>query len=243
MRADTELRYLKGVGPRRAEKLSEVGIDTAEDLLYVLPFRYEDRRSFATIADLETGAERTLDVTVVSSRLIRTRRRNFTIFEAEVEDASGRIRAVWYNRRYLEGAFKPGRRAVLFGKSVVDRYGHTVLQNPDYEFLDEDDVQGLHTGRIVPVYRKLADLTSRVLRQLQHRALEALDESTLAPRVPADIAASHDTMPRIDALREVHFPPNDIDLGALAERRTRAHRSLAFEEIFLVQLALALRQF
>ena len=69
---------------------------------------------------------------------------------------------------------------------VVNRYGRTVLENPDYEFLDEEDTQGIHTGRIVPVYRKLADLTPRVLRQLLYRALADLDAGTLSPRVPAE---------------------------------------------------------
>ena len=197
MRADTELRYLKGVGPKRAEKLAEAGFERIEDLLYALPFRYEDRRSFATIDDLETGAVRTIEVSVISSRLIRTRRRNFTIFEAEVEDASGAIRAVWYNRRYLEAAFTPGRRVVLFGKTVVKR-GRTVLENPDYEFLDEEDRHGIHTGRIVPVYRKLADLTPRVLRQLLFRALADLDaacrvrERVARPSFPSTIRAAYE---------------------------------------------------
>lgn len=241
MRADTELRYLKGVGPRRAEKLAEAGFELLEDLLYVLPFRYEDRRSFATIDELEIGAVRTIEVSVVSSRLIRTRRRNFTIFEAEVEDESGQVRAVWYNRRYLEAAFTAGRRVVLFGKTVVKR-GRTVLENPDYEFLDAEDTQGIHTGRIVPVYRKLADLTPRMLRQLLYRALADLDEGTLSERVPAEISGRHDLMPRIEALRRVHFPEPDADLVELHERRTAAHRTLAFEEIFLVQSALAIRR-
>ena len=241
MQADTELRYLKGVGPRRAEKLAEAGFACIEDLLYVLPFRYEDRRSFATIADLETGAVRTIEVSVVSSRLIRTRRRNFTIFEADLEDATGQVRAVWYNRRYLEPAFTPGRRVVLFGKTVVKR-GRTVLENPDHEFLDEEDKLGIHTGRIVPVYRKLADLTPRVLRQLLYRALSELEPDTLPQRVPEEIAARHDLMPRFAALRDVHFPAPEADLDELHERRTAAHRTLAFEEIFLVQLALATRR-
>ncbi len=241
MRADTELRYLKGVGPRRAEKLAAAGYETVEDLLYVLPFRYEDRRSFATIAELVIGEVRTIEASVVSARLIRTRRRNFTIFEAEVEDSSGRIRVVWYNRPYMANAFKPDRRVVLFGRAQVKR-GRTVLENPDFEFLDEEDTQGIHTGRIVPVYRKLADLTPRVLRQLIHRALSELDPDTLSPRVPEEIALRHELLPRIEALRGVHFPGPEIELETLHERRTAAHRALAFEEIFLVQLALATRR-
>ena len=77
MRFDTELRYLKGVGPARAAKLAEASVVTVEDLLYVLPFRYEDRRRFARIAELLAGGpDTTLDVTVESARLIRTRTRD-----------------------------------------------------------------------------------------------------------------------------------------------------------------------
>ena len=83
MRAEDELRYLKGVGPARAEKLAAESLLTVEDLLYVMPFRWEDRRAFARVADLLPGGpEVTLDVRVQDSRLIRTRKRNFSIFQA-----------------------------------------------------------------------------------------------------------------------------------------------------------------
>ena len=72
--AATPLRFLKGVGPGRAAKLEEAGVSTLEDLLYVFPFRWEDRRSFSRVAALAPGAgETTLDVRVVSAKLIRTR--------------------------------------------------------------------------------------------------------------------------------------------------------------------------
>jgi ATP-dependent DNA helicase RecG len=240
-----ELRYLKGVGPRRAERLAAEGVVTAEDLLYVLPFRYEDRRAYAAAADLQPGgAEVSLDLRVRSSRLIRTRRAGFTIFEALLEDASGSIRGVWYNQSYLERVLAPGRRAVFFGRPVADRRGRVqvVLENPEVEVLDEQDAEGIHTGRIVPVYRKLAGLSSRMLRGLIHRALESLEGDALGELVPRDVQHRLALMERLEALRTVHFPPKDADLGALADRRTRAHRSLAFEEIFVVQLALALRR-
>ena len=241
--ADTELRYLKGVGPHRAEKLREAGLETIEDLLYVLPFRYEDRRAFTRIAALvPLSAEATLAVRVVRSRLIRTRRPGFTIFQADLEDESGSIRAIWYNQPYLERLFVAGRRAVIFGRPSLDRYGRDlVLENPDYEFLEEEDAEGIHTGRIVPVYRKLADLSSRVQRNLIYRALEGLEPPMTGP-VPDDVAARHGLLDRIRALREVHFPVSDASLEALAARTTTAQRMLAFEEIFLLQLALAVRR-
>ncbi len=241
--ARTELRYLKGVGPRRADSLRESGLETVEDLLYVLPFRWEDRRAFRRVADLAAGdPDAALDVRVVRSRLIRTRRPGFTIFEAILADASGSVRSIWYNQPYLERVFREGRRAVVFGRPSLDRYGRdVVLENPDYETLDDDDAEGIHTGRIVPVYRKLAGLSSRVQRNLIWRALGSVG-GPLAETVPAPAASRHRLLERLEALREVHFPPPDASLVDLDRRATPAQRVLAFEEIFLLQLALAVRR-
>jgi ATP-dependent DNA helicase RecG len=243
IRAETELRYLKGVGPRRAARLAERNLATVEDLLYHLPFRYEDRRAFAAIADLAPGGgERTVAAEVESSRLIRTRRRGFTIFQAELVDSSGRIRAVWYNRPYLGRVLVAGCRVVLFGRATRDRYDRVVLENPDYERLDAEDAEGIHTGRIVPVYRKLGDLGTHALRRLIHRALAEVGPSTVPDVVPAEVARRNGLQSRLEALRAVHFPADGTDLDDLAERRTRAHLTLAFEEAYLLQLALALRR-
>jgi ATP-dependent DNA helicase RecG len=108
--------------------------------------------------------------------------------------------------------------------------------------LEDSDAEGVHTGRIVPVYRKLADLGSRMQRTLIHRALAGLDDRSLPEQVPPEIARRHEMLDRLEALRRVHFPPPGADVEALVERRTAAHRTLAFEEVFLLQLALALRR-
>ncbi len=244
LRFDTTLRFLKGVGPRRGEALQSQGLESVEDLLYVLPFRYEDRRSFARVDDLRVGGpETTLDVVVVSSRIIPTRRRGFSVFEAHLEDGSGRVRAVWYNQPFLERLFVEGRRAVVFGNAAENRYGSgLVLENPDYEFLEDADAEGVHTGRIVPVYRKLAELSSRAQRSLLHRSLSEVESGTFPQTVPEDVLGRVGLLDRLEALRQTHFPPPDSSLEALHERRTVAQRSLAFEEIFLLQLALAKRR-
>jgi ATP-dependent DNA helicase RecG len=244
VRFDTELRYLKGVGPARGAKLAEASIVTVEDLLYLMPFRYEDRRRFAKIAELLAGGpDTTLDVTVESARLIRTRRRGFTIFRAEVSDDSGRLVVLWYNQPYLERVIVAGRRAVLFGRPVLDRYGRQlVLESPDYELLEGGEAEGVHTGRVVPVYRRTGDFGSRGLRSLLWRALAELTEETLPEVLPPEVVRARRLPPRLVALRQVHFPPPEAKLVEIHERRTPAHRALAFEEIFLLQLALALRR-
>jgi ATP-dependent DNA helicase RecG len=230
IRSDTELRYLKGVGPRRAGPLASAGLVTVEDLLYHLPFRYEDRRAFASIAELSGGGgERTVEATVTSSRLIRTRRRGFTIFEVLLADDSGSIRGVWYNQPYLVRVLVEGRRVVLFGRAGRDRSGRPVLENPDYEFLEEDDAEGVHTGRIVPVYRKVGELSSKAVRRAMHQALDELDPASLPEIVPAEVSRRSRLGGRLDALRAAHFPPDDVALDSLQERATEAHRTLALE--------------
>jgi len=238
------LRYVRGIGGRRAAALASAGIETPADLLEILPFRWEDRRAFATVAGLKPGrVESTLDLTVVSSRLIRTRRRGFTIFNAVLRDDTGTIKAVWYNQPYLERVFTAGSRVVVFGRATIDRRGREmVLENPDYERLEPDDDETIHTGRIVPVYRKLAGLGSRALRSAMHGVLEASREEDVRDPIPPEVRERQGLLPRLEALRELHFPPPDTSMPDLELRRTPAQRTLAFEEIFLVQLALAARR-
>jgi ATP-dependent DNA helicase RecG len=238
-----ELRYVKGIGPKRALALAAAGIERAGDLLEVTPFRWEDRRAFARVADLRPGRpEATLDLRVASSRLVRARR-GLTIFTAVLADESGSVKARWFNQPYLERVLVAGARVVVFGRAALDRYGREILlDNPDYERLDESDDAGIHTGRIVPVYRKLGALGSRAIRGVMYGLLQAEGARDLADPVPADVRRRQGLPPRLDALRAMHFPPETTSMEDLALRRTPAQRALAFEEIFLVQLALAERR-
>ena len=181
------LRYIKGIGPKRAEALAGVGIERVEDLVEVFPFRWEDRRAFSKVADLKPGRpEATLDLQVVSARLIHTKRRGFSIFTAVLGDDSGSIKAIWYNQPYLVRVFTSDVRVVVFAKATLDRSGRElVLENPDYERLEADDEAGIHTGRIVPVYRKLGGLPSRALRSVMHGVLESLTDGDLPDPMPS----------------------------------------------------------
>jgi len=242
--APRELRFIRGIGPKRAAALEAAGIAAAEDLLDVLPFRWEDRRAFAQVSDLRPGGpEATLDLRVVSARLIRTRQRGFSIFQAVLADDSGLVKALWYNQPYLERVFVKEARVVVFGSARLDRRGReTVLENPDYERLDPADDTGIHTGRIVPVYRKLGGVPSRALRTAMHGVLEEIAADEIRDPVPEEVRARHGLLGHVDALRLTHFPPPDVTMNELAARRTPAQRTLAFTEIFLVQLALAARR-
>ena len=247
----SSLQYLKGVGPRRAADLQRVGLQTIEDLLYRFPIRYEDRGHFQTIASLRPGVAASIIGEVVSAGVRPTRRPRFRIFELLVRDATGSIRAIWFNQPFLADIFHPRQRVILFGKLELTSHG-LQLQNPQYEVLRgevaadpasresvEDDT--LHTGRIVPVYEKTGNLTTKMQRVLVHEALTQLPE-TLPDPIPSAVLGRQELLDRRAALEYVHYPPEGADVDELNRFRSRAHRRLIFEEFFLFQLGLILRK-
>ncbi len=237
---------LPGIGPKRAAALTAEEIATVEDLLWTLPFRWEDRRAFSRVAELEPDApEATLDLRVVRSRLIRTRRRGLTLFRAVLRDASGEIEALWWNQPYLARVLTEGRRLVAYGAATAPRTGSgLVLENPDYEILDdaEDARASIHTGRIVPVYRRAAGLGSRALRALMRRTFDLLDGDSLPEILPPALADGLPGTSRAAVLEAVHFPPEGAPFERVSDRRTPEVRALALEEMFVLQVALAGRR-
>jgi ATP-dependent DNA helicase RecG len=246
---DTPLQYLKGVGPRRAADLQRVGLATVEDLLYRFPTRYEDRGTFQTIASLRPATAASVAGEVLSCGIRPTRRPRFKIFEMLVRDASGVLRAVFFNQPFLNDVFHPHQRVILFGRLELTPHGMQ-MQNPQYEIVkQETDTEGgtesddemLHTGRIVPVYEKTGTLTTKMQRAIVHRALAELPPEMVDP-LPPDVRARQQLVDRRAALLEVHFPPAGTPIEQLNAFRTYAQQRLIFEEFFLFQLGLVLRR-
>lgn len=133
------VQFLKGVGPRRADELAGVGIETVEDLLLSLPKRYEDRARLQPIGALRADDSCTVSGEVLSCGVRNTRRPGFRIFEMVVEDDSGRIRATFLNQAYLKDVFAPHQRVVLFGNVERRRSGGLQLTNPEYEVVADPE--------------------------------------------------------------------------------------------------------
>jgi len=243
IKLDTPLQYVKGVGPRKAEGLAEKGYARVEDLLFHLPFRYEDRSRFASIDSLRPGDKVTISGRILSAVLKRTRRRGFTIFEALVEDDTGAVSLVWFNQPYLRDIMKSGRDAILYGEAGLSRWkGRSLtMENPQYEIISHDGSEAIHTGRVVPIYQRVADLSPRMVRAIQHTILANLEDPIFDP-LPAGLSFGEGMMPRGEALRAVHFPPESADLDDYQNSRSPAHQRLIFEEFFLLQIALGLRR-
>jgi len=237
----TSLQYLKGVGPRRAADLENAGLLTVEDLLYRFPTRYEDRSRLQPIASLKPGQTVAIAGRVLACGLRSTRRPGFKIFEAAIDDGSGSLRAVWLNQPFLQTIFARGQRVVLYGP--IEMRGSVSLQltNPQYEILDDEDGETIHTGRIVPVYERTGTITPKMQRRLVHEALQRLPADLPDP-LPEAVRMRLGMPSRYAALLAAHFPPDDTPLGALNGFSTPAQQRLIFEEAFLFQMGVLARR-
>ena len=243
------LQFLKGVGPRKAADLKKVGLATVADLLFRFPMRYEDRSRLQPIVGLRPGQMAAVAGEVLTCGLQQTRRANFRLFTALVQDASGPIQVVWPNQAFLKDVIRPHQHIVLFGK--VELWGSRGLQITDPEFEIVDTVprgeaaagggEGLHTGRIVPVYERTGSVTTNMQRRFVWQALEQLPEALFDP-VPLEILAARGWPSRRAALLAAHFPAADTDVEALNRFETPAQQRIIFEDFFVFQAGLALRR-
>jgi ATP-dependent DNA helicase RecG len=240
----TPLQFLKGVGPRKAADLKRAGLVTVEDLLYRLPFRYEDRSRMQPIGSLRPGNKAAVLGEIKTAHLATTRRRGFKIFHAVVGDTSGAIRCTWMNQAFLADILQPHLTVVVFGDVKLDSTGLHFM-NPEYELVGAaagaDDLGSVHTGRIVPFYEKTGTVTPNMQRKLVRQALDQLPAS-IPDVVPADMRQRLQLVPRRAAIEESHFPPNEAVVEELNAFRTPPQRRMIFEEFFLFQIGHAWRR-
>lgn len=231
MQLDTPVQYVKGVGPRRAEILKRVKIETLEDVLYYFPRGYLDWSTFKSVGELREGTSGTVMGVVLKASVRRSssRRRDFV---ARVGDDTGSIECVWFNQPFLEKVLRPDMKVVLSGEAV--RYRSLQLRNPSFEVLSSEEQELIHTGRIVPRYPLTAELTHKFMRGLVKRVLDAavpLVKETL----PGPLLRARGLPPVGEALVQMHFPDS-------WELQRRARTRFAFEELLYLQLMLAIRR-
>jgi ATP-dependent DNA helicase RecG len=229
MRLDTPVKFLKGIGERRAEALERLNIRTARDLLWHLPHRYIDASSVTPLASARLGQDVACVGQVVAKGVLPTRR-GLRIFHAVLRDDSGLLECVWPGQPFLERTIAVGQTLLVSGP--VRFYHGRQMAPREYVILtDADgDADPLASGKVLPVYPATEGLSHKVIRSLIERHLDGLiaaSDDVLPEAVRRDLE-----MPELrEALRSVHQPRS-------LEDAERGRRRLALDELFDLQLML-----
>lgn len=238
---NTFLKDTKIIPAFYLKKLHKLELYKISDLLFNYPRRYNDFRNLLPIAGLKVGEIASIRGKILSIKnkpifrrhinpLLLRKRGGVNITEAIIEDATGSVRATWFNQPYLAKSFPAGAEVSLSGKIEYYKKG-IQISNPIYEKAGEGDIL-THTGRLVPVYSQTAGLTSRYLRTLTKRFLPMAREAK--DFLPKETAEKYGFFSLQKSLEQIHFPDSEKTLEKSRQR-------FAFEEIFIIQLA-AIRQ-
>ena len=237
---DLPIQYIKGVGPHRAKLLKHLGIRTVKDALYYLPYRYEDRSALKKISGLAYGQTETVAGTVISARVIKTSGRNFRIFELGINDGSALLKAKWFNQPFMKKTFTIGTKVVLCGTVRKNPYWGIgfEMDNPEYEVISGADDASIHVNRLVPVYRVTGGLSVRQMRSIMFQVVNTHSNDVI-DSVPPEILKRTALPELTPALTQIHFPDAGTDMNLLNRGESAFHKRLSFDELFLLELGLA----
>lgn len=230
MELSDDVRMVKHVGPKKAQLLKKLGIETVYDLVTYYPRAYEDESMISHISELHAGERESVLGTIMNISE-RTVRRNMTILKVMISDGTGFVQVVWFNQRYLKKQLKTGSRIFIKGKVQYAYGGHgqlSISNISDYQILDDEESP--ETG-IQPVYAATEKITQKYLRSIMHAVL---DEMPAVPEMlPESLLQKTGMMRRRRAMSAIHFPDDYDELRQARER-------LAFEELYIIQCGLFL---
>ena len=227
LQLNSPVKFLKGVGPKRAEALQRLGVRTAGDLLYHVPHRYLDATTVTPLARAMVGQEVTCVGRVVSTGVLPTRR-GLRVFRAVLKDESGLLECAWPGRPFLERQIKKGQLLLVTGPV---RYYHGKQIVPREFIILAEDEEGTDSGLVLPIYPATEGLTHRQIRALVQQHLDEMLPLISDPH-PAAFRARYDLIELRRALELMHRPKR-IEEAELGRRR------LAFDELFDQQLVQA----
>ncbi|MFC1559486.1 ATP-dependent DNA helicase RecG [Candidatus Margulisiibacteriota bacterium] len=229
MPLDTEVRYLKGVGPKLAKTLSRVGVFTLKDLIYYFPREYEDRNDVRPISSLKPGEEALLQGEVVSLTKQKTKR-NFVIIKGVIKDASGSIKVIWFNQPFLLNVLKKGTELFLKGKLDYNSYsGETLFVPRYYEIKDAKDPLP-----VVPIYPLTEGLFQKKMRSIIQLALKECLYKIEDP-LPQSIKDNYKLASLKSSIAKLHYPKAVKEVEPAKKR-------LVFDEFFLFHIGILMRK-
>ncbi len=243
VRLDTDVQFLKGVGPKLGELLGRRGIYNVKDLLNYYPRAYEDRRAARNIASLKLNEVVSLKAQIVKVNSIPMGKSSRRIYDVLLRDASGQIHCKYFRvpyKGYFE-RFAQQKEVRITGK-VIDYRGRMEFHHPDIRDIEsEEEIQ----DDLVPIYTEIENLTSAKIVRLIRQALEQVPPKTWGTeQFPASVLEKCNLIPRQEAIWLLHRPPPDqsqqLHISQLySEQKSPAHKRIIFEEFFWLELYLA----
>ncbi|MAI79367.1 MAG: ATP-dependent DNA helicase RecG [Deltaproteobacteria bacterium] len=239
---------LSGVGPKREQQLAARGLRSIGDLLFHLPTRYEDRRRLSNIDELEVGHRATFiaDVMLVDFISRPQARGSGQILQVVVGDEKGTLNLKWFRGgESIARHLKKGDRLLISGNIKRYRFSKEIM-HPEIERLDaggdgSSAVDESEAGQVVPIYTAPEGVNPRTLRRLIEMAVD--DYADLVEgHLPQGFADERGLPSVCDALRALHRPPREAEVDHYAEWTSLAHERIVLEELYLLELGLALRR-
>lgn len=224
-----KVQYVKGVGPKWAERLGKLEIKTVKDLLYYFPREYEDRSEISQIKYASIGEQANFKVEVIKVDYQKIRS-NLDLLRVSFSDGSDVVNGIFYNQSYLRDEFNTGDEYIISGKISEKnwrKYKRKEINNPVYEKLDSE-ASVLNTGRIVPIYSLTEGITQRRLRRIMANAIKS-HAHLLNDQLPLSILKKYNFPGLKTSILGMHFPKNK-------DHQKFSRRRLAFEEFFYLQL-------
>ena len=220
----TDITKINRVGIATAKRLKKLGVETAEDLLYYFPFRYDDYSKITPIDDLVAGEPANVvgEIELIQNK--RSHKRRMSIIEALVSDGTDSMKVVWFNQPFITKSLRIGDKVSLAGK-VEDEYGSFIMKSPVYEKVTSGGA--VHTQGMIPNYHLTANITQKQIRYLIKQVIGLA--SSISDWIPEEIKKSLKFLNFSEAIRKVHFPKSQDDVD-------RARMRLAFNELFLIQM-------
>ncbi len=233
MKWQDDIQYLKGVGPKKADLLAKLGIQTMFDLLTWYPRGYEDQSALTPIASLHAGETATVSGSIMNLTEKQGRSRKMSILTALVGDGTGFLQIIWFNQKYLKRQLKIGCRLFVTGKATYayGGQGQLAMSNlSSFQILQDGEAPEAALG-IQPIYSATEKLNQKFFRKLMHTLLENPPEWQEV--LPESVRTEYALMDRRQAFGAIHFPKDFEELQA-------ARRRLAFDELYLIQCGLLL---
>ncbi|MGM9614502.1 MAG: ATP-dependent DNA helicase RecG [Oscillospiraceae bacterium] len=223
-----DIRYMKGIGEKRAKALERLGIRTYRDMLSYFPRAYEDRRQSYPIAEAPLDQPVCVKAMVASPPVASFVRRGMELLKLRAVDETGTLDITYFNQNYLKSALHPGVTYIFYGR-VSEAGRRRSMTNPVFE---AEDNQGIITGRILPIYRLTAGISQKLLIESVKQALEICD-GAVPDILPASLREKYRLAQARFSYENIHFPRDEQALD-------QARQSLAFEELYVLAGALEL---